>query len=99
MTTRPEKGADPAFAGRAGAATVTPCCITAGLASSDALLFLQFSPVSREAAFLPARIAGGAVVVLNGWPKAVPCEVSRVWVGLSRLGAEPLLRRGFGLSS
>ena len=58
-----------------------------------------FSPVSREAAFLLARIAGGAVVVLNGWPKAVPCGVSRVWVGLSRLGAEPLLRRGFGLSS
>jgi hypothetical protein len=28
MTTRPEKGADPAFAGRAGAATVTPCRIT-----------------------------------------------------------------------
>jgi hypothetical protein len=32
MTTRPEKGADPAFAGRAGAATVTSCRITeAGL--------------------------------------------------------------------
>jgi len=72
--------------------------LAAGLASSDAFLFLQSG--QPRSGFSPSPHRGRrAVVDLNGWPKAVPCGVSRVWVGLSRLGAEPLLRRRWVLNS
>ena len=58
------------------------------------LRYHSLSPFSREAAFFPAREAGGAVFGFESSPvRALLVGVSRVWVGLSRLGAEPLLRR------
>jgi hypothetical protein len=43
--------------------------------------------------FIPTPTAAARYLVWGVRPKGAPYGVSRVWVGLSRLGAEPLLRR------
>jgi hypothetical protein len=43
--------------------------------------------------FIPTPTAAARYLVWDVRPKGAPYGVSRVWVGLSRLGAEPLLRR------
>ena len=48
---------------------------------------------SRSDPFIPTPTAAARYLVWIDGPKGFPCGVSRDWVGLSRLGAEPLLRR------
>ena len=79
-----------------GVGSESNCRLSTGRLPAGALLKWDFRLNAFRAVkrpFIPPPSAAARYLVWMLRPKGAPYGVSRVWVGLSRLGAEPLLRR------